>query len=60
MITLLQSLTAALSLSLISPARSAAVATAASYNLAEDYNGDNFFSKFNFFTDNDPNHGFVE
>ena len=30
------------------------------YVLTDSYNGDNFFSKFNFFTGDDPDHGFVE
>jgi nicotinate-nucleotide pyrophosphorylase (carboxylating) len=33
--------------------------TLARYTLAEDFSGHNFYSKFNFFTDSDPTHGFV-
>ncbi|KAM7217920.1 Concanavalin A-like lectin/glucanase domain containing protein [Rhypophila decipiens] len=30
------------------------------YKLSDSYNADNFFSKFNFFTDPDPTNGFVQ
>lgn len=29
------------------------------YNLAEDYSGNSFFDKFDFFTGDDPTHGYV-
>ncbi|KAF2666324.1 hypothetical protein BT63DRAFT_55886 [Microthyrium microscopicum] len=34
--------------------------SAQSYRLTDSYTGNNFFSKFDFFTGDDPNHGFVD
>jgi hypothetical protein len=39
---------------------SSAVATLEAYELKESYNPSNFFDKFKFFSDSDPNQGFVK
>jgi hypothetical protein len=45
---------------LVSVASAADSAASFSYMLQDSYTGSNFFSKFNFFADADPTHGFVQ